>query len=173
MSRLAAVVVLFVSASASADTAYVDVGTLEGIGEPMLHFAVRGEAGVFIPRTPLVLYAGGMLGRGFDFEGGGPISRGVGGLDVLVELGESRSFGLVGGGFAGYQKRTWEGQDDPTEHYEGLVVGARTGFDITPMRKLDAWTRNLRIRVLAQVEHFQQDKGVSGVEISTGIGYTF
>lgn len=151
-----------------ADRAFVSGGVLVG-ADDLMHLAFSGEGGVKIGRTPLWGHATLAGGKAFDFEGGGPLLRAMGGLELRSCAREAVC--IVGGVDAGYQTAKWSSQDssDPVEDHSGLVIVGRVGIDTGGER--------IRFRGAFELAEAQDDSEVmsstwhGGFALTFGLGY--
>src|SRR5262245_54557889 len=111
-----------------AEHGYVGGGVLVGATSSFINLGLVAEGGLKLGGSPLWLHGVFARGDSFDFEGGGPLTRGMLGIDLRG----CSSPGFCGfiGVDAGYQELIWSAQDEMTEDHTGVVFGPHVGIDV-------------------------------------------
>src|SRR5215813_9427308 len=102
-----------------AERAFFGGGVMLGATSSFINLALVAEGGLKLGSSPLWLHGVFARGDSFDFEGGGPLTRGMLGVDLRGC--SSRAFCGFIGVDAGYQQQIWSAQDEMTEDHKGAV----------------------------------------------------
>ncbi|MGE5182124.1 MAG: hypothetical protein ACM31C_08680 [Acidobacteriota bacterium] len=145
---------------------YVGGGAMLGIGS-WIESAVVVDAGVRMPGRAGWLHGQFASGGGGDFEGTGPLYRGLVGVENRCTGSDTCA---IAGADVGYELLTWNGDPgDMAEHHHGLVVAGRLG--------VDAGGDHVRFRAAFEVsmfhDHSEMTSASWGPDVAVSIGLAY